>query len=116
MKVICNRAGLLSALSVVASVVPSRSPKPVLSCVKLTAASNTLTLSGTDLELAVRFVDGQVQVDAEGELLAQADRLLSIVRESNDDTLSLAVEGTELHVRGADSHFKIFTQPAAISS
>jgi DNA polymerase III subunit beta len=113
MKVICNRAGLLSALSVVASVVPARSPKPVLSCVKLTAAANTLTLSGTDLELAVRFVDGQVQVDAEGELLAQADRLLSIVRESNDDTLSLAVEGSELHVRGADSHFKIFTQPAA---
>jgi DNA polymerase III subunit beta len=113
MKVICNRTGLLQALTVTAAVVPARSPKPVLSCVKLNAAADKLTLSATDLELAVKYVDAQVQVDAPGELLVTADKLLAIVRESADDTLSLVLDGTELHVRGADSHFRIFTQPAS---
>jgi DNA polymerase III subunit beta len=94
-------------------VVPARSPKPVLSCIKLEAKDDKLTISGTDLEVAARFVDAQVQVDTPGEVLVPADRLLGIVRESGDDTLSLVLEGTELHVRGADSFFKIFTQPAS---
>jgi DNA polymerase-3 subunit beta len=110
MKVICNRAALLEAISIVSTVVPSRSPKPVLSCVKLAAADDKLTISGTDLEVSVTFTDAQVQIDTAGETLVPADKLRDIVRESTDDTLSLSVEGTEMNVRGADSHFKIFTQ------
>lgn len=110
MKVICNRAALLEAISITSTVVPSRSPKPVLSCIKLAAADDKLTISGTDLEVAVTFTDAQVQIDQPGETLVPADKLRDIVRESTDDTLSLSVEGTEMNVRGADSHFKIFTQ------
>jgi DNA polymerase III subunit beta len=113
MKVICNRAALLEALSIVSTVVPARSPKPVLSCIKLAAADDKLTIAGTDLEVAVTFTDAQVQIDQPGETLVPADKLRDIVRESSDDTLALSVEGNEMHVRGADSHFKIFTQNAA---
>jgi DNA polymerase III subunit beta len=113
MKVICNRAALLQAVSITGTVVPARSPKPVLSCVKLTAADDKLTIAGTDLEVAVKFVDAQVQVEVAGETLVPADKLRDIVRESADDTLALSVEGNEMHVRGADSHFKIFTQSAS---
>ena len=113
MKVICNRAALLEAISIAGTVVPARSPKPVLSCVKLSAADDKLTISGTDLEVSVKFTDAQVQIDQPGETLVQADKLRDIVRESTDDTLSLSVEGSEMHVRGADSHFKIFTQNAS---
>lgn len=113
MKVICNRAALLQAISIASTVVPTRSPKPVLSCIKLAAEQDKLTISGTDLEVAVRFTDSQVQIDQPGETLVPADKLRDIVRESGDDTLSLSVEGSEMHVRGADSHFKIFTQNAS---
>lgn len=113
MKVICNRAALLQAVSVTSTVVPTRSPKPVLSCVKLTAENDRLMVEGTDLEVAITFVDGQVQIDQTGQTLVQADRLRDIVRESSDDTLSLTVEGSEMHVRGADSHFKLLTQSAS---
>jgi DNA polymerase-3 subunit beta len=113
MKVICNRAALLQAISIASTVVPSRSPKPVLSCIKLAAENDKLTISGTDLEVAVRFTDAQVQIDQPGETLVPADKLRDIVRESTDDTLSLSVEGSEMHVRGGDSHFKIFTQNAS---
>jgi DNA polymerase-3 subunit beta len=118
MKVICNRGALLDALTVTGNVVASRTPKPVLQCVKLTAADDRLTLAATDLEVAIRYSDSQVQVEQGGEALLPADKLRDIVRESMDDTLSIEVgadkEGASAagvaSIRGQDSHFKIYTQ------
>jgi len=35
------------------------------------------------------------------------------VRESVDDTLSIEITGDSAHIKGQDSHFKIFTQPTS---
>lgn len=113
MKVICNRGALLEALSIAGTVSSARTPKPVLQCVKLTAGEDRLTICATDLEVAIRYSDTQVQVEAPGETLVPADRLRDIVRESVDDTLSLELAGDQLHIRGGDSHFRIYTQNPA---
>lgn len=122
MKVICNRGALLEALTVAGNVVAARTPKPVLQCVKLTADNDRLTIAATDLEVAIRYSDNQVQIEQGGEVLVPADKLRDIVRESVDDTLSIEVSvekegggagGTFAHIRGQDSHFKIFTQKAS---
>jgi DNA polymerase-3 subunit beta len=124
MKVICNRGALLDALIVAGNVVAARTPKPVLQCVKLTAENDRLTVAATDLEVAIRYSDNQVQIEQAGEVLVPADKLRDIVRESVDDTVAIevAVEkdggaggagGTFAHIRGQDSHFKIFTQKAS---
>src|SRR5438445_5187864 len=110
MKVICNRGALLEALNVTGNVVAARTPKPVLQCIKLTAENNALTLAGTDLEVAIRYTDSQVQIEQAGEVLVPADKLRDIVRESVDDTLAIEVSGDNANIRGQDSHFKIFTQ------
>src|SRR5581483_9142920 len=115
MKVICNRGALLEALSVAGNVVNPRTPKPVLQCIKVTAADDRLTLAATDLEVAIRYSDAQVQIEQPGEALVPADKFRDIVRESVDDTLSIEVStetsgagGTFANIRGQDSHFKIF--------
>jgi len=113
MRVICNRAALLEALTVAASVVPSRTPKPVLQNLKLKAEDNVLTIEATDLEVSIRYRDVQVQVEDPGSTLVPADKFLSIVRETQDDTISISLEGNEAHIKGADSFFKIFTQNPA---
>jgi DNA polymerase-3 subunit beta len=113
MKVICNRGALLEALTVAGNVVAARTPKPVLQCVKLSAEDNALTLSATDLEVAIRYTDNQVQIEQAGEVLVPADKLRDIVRESVDDTLSIEITGDTANIRGQDSHFKIFTQKAS---
>ena len=113
MKVICNRGALLEALGVAGTVSSGRTPKPILNCVKLTAGDDRLVIAATDLEVAIRFADTQVQVEAPGETLVNAENLRSIVRESIDDTLTLELAGDQLNVRGQDSHFKIFTQNPA---
>ena len=110
MKVICNRGALLEALTVTGNVVAARTPKPVLQCVKLTASDDRLTVAATDLEVAIRYVDSQVQIEQAGETLVAADKLRDIVRESVDDTLSIEVANDTANIRGQDSHFKIFTQ------
>jgi DNA polymerase-3 subunit beta len=113
MKVICNRGALLEALTVTGNVIAARTPKPILQCVKLTAEDNTLTIAATDLEAAIRYTDNQVQIEQTGEVLVPADKFHAIVRESVDDTLSIEITGDTAHIRGQDSHFKIFTQKAA---
>jgi DNA polymerase-3 subunit beta len=111
MRVICNRGALLEALLVCGNVVAARTPKPALQCVKLTAEGNELTVSATDLEVAIRYSDKQVEVSEPGEILVPADKLRDIVRESIDDTLSVESADDMAQVKGADAVFKIYTQP-----
>jgi DNA polymerase-3 subunit beta len=113
MKVICNRGALLEALNVAGNVVAARTPKPILQCLKLTAEDNALVVAATDLEVAIRYRDDQVQIEQPGETLVPADKLRDIVRESIDDTLSIEITGDTCNIRGQDSHFKIYTQKAA---
>src|SRR3954471_6169217 len=111
MKVICNRGALLDALTVTGNVVAARTPKPVLQCLKLTAENDALTVAATDLEVAIRFSDNQVQIEQAGETLLPADKLRDIVRESVDDTLSIDTSsGEQATIKGQDSIFKIYTQ------
>jgi DNA polymerase-3 subunit beta len=113
MKVICNRGALLEALTVTGNVVAARTPKPVLQCIKLSAEKDALTLSATDLEVAIRYTDTQVQIEQGGEVLVPADKFRDIVRESVDDTLNIEVTAEMANIRGQDSHFKIYTQKAS---
>src|SRR3954462_9958616 len=113
MKVICNRGALLEALTVAGNVVNPRTPKPVLQCIKITAADDRITLAATDLEVAIRYSDAQVQIEQPGEALLPADKFRDIVRESMDDTLSIALKDDRAIIKGQDSEVKIFTQPAS---
>jgi len=113
MKVICDRGALVDALNLASGVVVSRTPKPVLQCVKLTAGDADLAIAATDLEVALRVATTQVEVQQTGEALVPADKLSQIVRESVDPTLTLELDGDALHIRGEDSHFKVYGQPAS---
>ena len=55
MKIKCDRAKLLDALQTVASVVPVRSPKPILQNVKLEVSKDAAILMATDLEIGIRI-------------------------------------------------------------
>ncbi len=115
MKVICDRGALADALNLAGSVIVTRTPKPVLACVRITASADppSLTLAATDLEAAVRVTSARVEVQEVGEALVPAEKLSQIVRESVDPTLTIEVQGEEAHIRAQDSHFKVFCYPVA---
>ena len=110
MKANFNRTALSEALGLLVSVVPSRTPKPILRCVQITAGKKEARICATDLEIGINYLINEVQVEEAGEVVVPADRLAAIVRESVDEVLSLqAAEGT-CEITGADSHFTIYGQ------
>lgn len=110
MKVVCDRQALQDALAAATAVTPSRTPKPILQCVRLTAEKDALVVTAYDAELGLRYRLKEVETASKGETLVPADRLAAIVRESADETLTLETQADTLHVRGSDSHFQVFGQ------
>ncbi|MBL4808758.1 MAG: DNA polymerase III subunit beta [Phycisphaerales bacterium] len=118
MKVICERAALLEAVNQVSGVVASRSPRPQLTCIKLTATNDAqgaeLILSGTDAEIALSVRISRVEVEQEGSSLVPADKLRQIISaEDNEPTLTIESTGETTHIRGADAHFQLHGFDAA---
>lgn len=113
MKVICDRGALVESLNLVSGVVVARTPKPVLTCVKLAAEDGSLTLSATDMEVSVRVKTARVEVQDAGEALIPADKLSQIVRESVDATLSIVTKDDTAEIKGQDSRFRINGYPPA---
>lgn len=108
MKVICDRNALMDAVSVVSGVVVSRTPQPVLKCLKLNAVDGVLTISATDLEVGLLLGVDQVSVESDGQALVPSDKFSQIVRACDDPTLTIETDNHTIHIYGAGSHFTVF--------
>jgi DNA polymerase-3 subunit beta len=108
MKVNFNRAALQEALGLVTMIVPSRTPKPILRCLRITADKDSVRIGATDLEVGINYRIAQVQVEQEGQAVVPADRFAAIVRESIDEVVSFEATEAACHLKGADSHFTIY--------
>lgn len=110
MHVIVSRNALLEVLGAASGVAAARTTKEVLKCVRLTTKDSALVVSATDLEVALRVEIKQVEIKKKGDLLVPADKLMSIARESLDDTLAIEADEQACHIRGKDSHFEVYGQ------
>lgn len=110
MKADFNRAALTEVLGLLTSVVPSRTPKPILRCVQITAGEKDVRICATDLEVGINYLVSEVKINEPGEVIIPADRLAGIVRESADEVLSLKAAKGACEITGADSRFTIYGQ------
>lgn len=111
MEVNFNRAAFAEALGLLTSVIPSRTPKPILQCVQITADEKEVRMCATDLEVGINYLISEVQVEEPGEVIVPADRIAGIVRESVDEVLLLQAGDGTCEIKGADSHFTIYGPP-----
>ena len=74
MNVKCSRTALFEAVQLASSIVPARTPKPILQCAKITAdeKNRQLTVETSDNEVTVKHVITQVQVAAAGTAVARS--------------------------------------------
>lgn len=107
MKISCDREQLLHAFQTVASVAPSRSPKPILQNVKLEATDQAVTLLATDLEVGIRHQVTGVDIQSPGVVILSVSRFGSILRESADETLRLEADSQGTTIRGERSQFRL---------
>ncbi|QSP95571.1 DNA polymerase III subunit beta [Marinobacter salinisoli] len=113
MKLTISRESLLTPLQSIAGVVEKKQTMPVLSNVLLEAEDNTLTLTGTNMEVELIGRVTPVHVDQPGRITVPARKLADICRALSEETpIELALEGDRLHVRCGRSHFTLSTLPA----
>jgi DNA polymerase-3 subunit beta len=109
MKVKFNRAALQEALSLVTTLIPGRTPKPILQCLRITTEQDAVRISATDLEAGITFLVAQVEIAEPGDIVVPADKLSSIVRESFDDVIALEASEAAVQIIGSDSRFTIYS-------
>lgn len=109
----CHRPSLTAALQTVAGVVPTRTPKEILKNVKLQVGLGKTVLIGTDQEIGIRHEVGGVETDSTGEVLLPTARVISILRELQDETVELHATERSLVIKGGHSEFKLSTEDPA---
>jgi DNA polymerase III subunit beta len=108
MKVRLTREPLLAALQSASAVVPARSPKPVLTNVKLEAKGDAAIVSATDLEVGIRIELAGAESAAAGAVLLPSSRLMAIVRESQPGTVfDIHSDGTAAVVKAPRSEYRL---------
>lgn len=108
MKVKFNRVALQEALGLVTSIVPSRTPKPILQCLRITSEEEGVKICATDLEVGISCKITQVEVQQAGDIVIPADKFASIIRESVDEVVEVEAAEATVQIKGADSHFTIY--------
>jgi len=81
--------------------VSNRSPLPLLSCVLLEAADNTLTITGTDLDVTTS-VRVPCQVAKPGRAAVSARHFNEVVRKMSRGVLSLSIKNQQCEVQYGD--------------
>jgi len=108
MKATFNKEALKDALSLITGVVPARSPKPVLECVKITVDNYSAEFFATDNEIGMTIEVNQVECECPGTIIIPAAKIASIVRESKDDTITIESSDMSIYVKGKSSKFTIY--------
>lgn len=103
MKVICNGNDLSDAVSKVIKAVSSRNANPILEGIKLKAEQGSLTLTATDLELAIeKSIVADVKI--EGETVVPGKFFSEFVKKLNKEQIELSIaDGNQLKIRYMDS-------------
>lgn len=107
MKTVCHREGLLAACQLASAAITSRDVKPVLRNLKAVVDKDRCILMATDLELGIRLEVRSVKVDEPGEALFPTGRMISILRESADEELTVEAGPEACIVRGEHNEFEM---------
>jgi DNA polymerase III subunit beta len=119
MKLIVDRSSLLESLNTVSGIIPSRSPSPILTCLKIVgskvAGAGLLTISGTDHEVSITLSQTKVDVVQPGQAVVNADKFKALVStiEDTDSTVTIELDGDQLMIRSTRSRFRLFALPVS---
>ena len=103
MKIICNGNDLSDAVGKVLKAVGVRTTNPILEGIKLTAEAGTLTLTATDLELAIeKSISADVKI--EGEAVVPGKFFGEFVKKLTKEQIELSLnDKNQLKIRYDDS-------------
>lgn len=109
MNILCNRQNLVRGMTLLSHIVQSKTiNRPVLSNVRFAVVENDqLELTGSDLEMGMRYRVPLVQCYEGGSALIPAAQFAGILRETPDENLKIELDGRLALVRGKGVEFKL---------
>lgn len=107
MNITLDREQLLTVFQTAATVVPTRSPKPILQNVKLDITPDKAVLMATDTEVGIRLEVPGIEITAPGSVILPVNRMGPILRESTDEKLNVTTDGNHIVIKGQRSEFKL---------
>jgi DNA polymerase III subunit beta len=102
LRAIFNRQELVNALNLIALVAPKRSPKPILSSVRIESMDGIVKIGATDLELAILLDFHTVQIERDGLAVINLRSLLATLKASTSHVVKL-----ESHTGGSGPVWRI---------
>src|SRR3954471_16760072 len=114
LKVVCSREELAAKLAVVGRGVSTRTAVQILSGVLLRAAGGKLELAATDMELSIRTVLDEAQVEGEGAVVVPGRLLVDLSRllPASEVTLEFREDENILHVACGPAEYRLNTYSA----
>ena len=107
MKLVTPRERFLHHLQLAAAVCPTRSPRPILQDVLLTAGKGFVELLATDGEVSVRTRLEDEAIQGDGSIALPATTLLSAVRSMTGDQVKIEPKGSLHEISSASAVFKL---------
>ncbi len=85
-----QRARLAEVAALVGQAVSGKSTKKIFECLRIVAKDQELEISGTDLEVAIRYrIQDNIEVSEPGEVVVPAHLLANVLREIGDETVTM---------------------------
>ena len=113
MKILCDRNALQEAVTVVSSVVPVKTTKPILQNLLVRADADGITLFATDLEMAARVRMDAVKVTRKGNVLLPARETAALLRELSEPTVTLESSEQRCRIESGGGSFVLLGEDPA---
>lgn len=107
MKVQCLSDKLCEGLQLISNVVTSSTTKPILQAVKLETVGDMLEISGTDLEVGIRYLVEPKKIIKPGTIVLPGDRIMGLFRDWPEGEVLLDAQGNSCHISGKGCNFKL---------
>lgn len=106
MKFTASTKPFLEALQSAAAIAKANSPKEILKCVMIDAGS-MISVAATDSEIALKTSVTDCSVDGPGRMLIHPQRLVSILREADTDTIDISEKDGTATCKAGRSRFTL---------
>ncbi len=108
MRFTCKRARLAEIAALVGQAVSTKTTKRIFECLHLSARKGgALRVSGTDLEVAMRYRIDEAEIREEGEAVAPAALFSGVLREIADETVEISVARRKMTIDTDGGKFEI---------
>jgi len=110
MKLRITRDNLQQGLAAVGASIPTRTTLPVLSNILIDVGTDSVTMSGTDLDIAVS-VDVPAEVEEQGSLTVPAKKFQELARELPEHPVRITTKGDRLELTCGRATFRLNGMP-----